>query len=136
MKIRDNNDASDNIPIQLCGVKKNPLSLQSDNINSDVYQIVNLNNFQGLTCDPCKKCQNKTSMLNLFNSSSLLVSYVSINNQTGCNYSQLIDFNSNNATIAIIFALNGPFNVSEQSNIMSVFVPTDLATNLNVYLKI
>ena len=132
IKVKDNNAAPDDIPIQLCGVKKNPLFLQYDNIDNNVYQIVNLNNFQGFTCDPCKKCENKTRMLNLFNSSSILVSYVSINNQTECNYNQLIYYNSNNATIAIIFALNGPFNVSAQSNIISVFVPTDLATNLNV----
>lgn len=113
-------------------MKKNPLSLQYDNIDNNIYQIVNLNNFRGFTCDPCKQCANKTKMLNLFNSSSLLVSYVSINNQTGCNYNQLIDSNSNNATIAIIFALNGPFNVSAQSNITSIFVTTDSAKNLNV----
>jgi hypothetical protein len=95
-----------------------------------------LNNFGGSVCDPCKKCDSKTLALNQFNdsSSSLLVSFVSLDNETACSYTQLIENNSNNATIAIIFALNGPFDLSAGSNVSSVIIRKDLTVNLNVCL--
>jgi hypothetical protein len=135
INVKDNDAGPDDVPIKLCGIKKYPLASQTDYTDNSIYQIVNLNNFKGSVCDPCKKCDNKTHMLNLFNdSSSLLVSFVSLDNETACSYTQLIDNNSNNATIAVIFALNGPYDLSADSNVASVIVRKDLAGNLNVCL--
>ena len=120
---RDNNDNNpDNIPVKLCGVKKET-HLNNKYSENNVYQIINMNALG----DVCTYNQSNLKKLNVSH-----VTLVSLKENVICNYTQLVNYNTNDFTTAIVFSLNGPFDVSATTNVTSIFVRTDMASQLNV----
>ena len=107
--------------IQLCAIRKYSSPSTNDYTEFSQYDMMNFAAY-----DPCtsKKLPNRTQSF---------VPFVLLkNDKINCTYSDLVEYHTNSAAIAILIALNGPHDVSIDSSMTSIFMPKSSASELQV----